>query len=312
MQNHQLDSAGSASDQAIEWLARLRADDVTPQETADFAIWLAASQENQQAFDNAAEIWQLTARMPVQSVTLKPRKMHRYGSLLPLATAASVLFAAFMMVLQLATPSFATGKGEQRRVVLADGSIAFMNTASKIQVHYSADERRIVLQQGEVWFDVARNAQRPFTVDGRYADAKAVGTAFSVRETPGFTRVTVTEGAVVLLSDNGQQSPHLGPGDESTVSATATDYQQVDPEIVLSWQRGQLVYNDVRLDALLKDLNRYLPKTMTINDQHLEGLRVSAVLNLDDQEAMLEALSRTLPIRWKSLSDTLIIVTSST
>jgi transmembrane sensor len=311
MQDHQLDSAGSASDQAIEWLARLRADDVTPQETADFAIWLAASADNQHAFDSAAEVWQLTAQMPVQSITLKP-KVHRHGSLLPLATAASVLFAAFMLVLQLATPSFATGKGEQRRVVLADGSIAFMNTASKMQVHYSADERRIVLHQGEVWFDVAKNAQRPFTVDGRYADAKALGTAFSVRETPGFTRVSVTEGTVVLLSENGQQSPHLGPGDESTVSATATDYQQVDPELVLSWQRGQLVYNDVRLDDLLKDLNRYLPKTMTINDQHLEDLRVSAVLNLDDQEAMLEALSRTLPIRWKSLSDTLIIVTSDT
>ena len=311
MQDHQLDSAGSASDQAIEWLARLRADDVTPQETADFAIWLAASADNQHAFDSAAELWQLTAQMPVQSITLKS-KTHRHGSLLPLATAASVLFAAFMMVLQLATPSFATGKGEQRRVVLADGSIAFMNTASKMQVQYSADERRIVLHEGEVWFDVAENAQRPFTVDGRYADAKALGTAFSVRETPGFTRVSVTEGTVVLLSENGQESPHLRPGDESTVSATATAYQQVDPEITLSWRRGQLVYNDVRLDVLLKDLNRYLPKTMTINDQHLEGLRVTAVLSLDDQEAMLEALSRTLPIRWKSLSDTLIIVTFDT
>ncbi|XOV81764.1 MAG: FecR domain-containing protein [bacterium] len=311
MQDHQLDSAGSVSDQAIEWLARLRAEDVTPQETADFAIWLAASSAHQRAFDEAAELWLLSAHLPPQSVTLKP-PASRYGSVVPLATAASVLFAAFLMVVQLATPSFTTEKGEQRRVVLADGSIAFMNTASKMQVHYSADERRIVLTQGEVWFDVAENAERPFTVDGRFTDAQALGTAFSVRETPGFTRVSVTEGEVVLIDENGVNSPHLGPGDEGTVSATATDYQQVDPEILLAWQRGQLVYNDVRLDELLHDLNRYLPKTMAINDQYLESLRVSAVLNLDDQEAMLEALSKTLPIRWKSLSDTLIIVTSDT
>ena len=311
MQDHQLDSAGSVSDQAIEWLARLRADDVTPQETADFAIWLAASENHQQAFDTAAEIWQLTAHMPPQSIILKPATP-RYRKILPLATAASVLLAAFLMVVQLATPGFTTGKGEQRRVVLADGSIAFLNTASKIQVDYSTDERRIILQQGEVWFDVVRNAQRPFTVDGRYADVQAVGTAFSVRETPGFTRVSVTEGTVVLFKADGEKSPHLGSGDEGTVSAVTTDYRQVDPDVVLGWQRGQLIYNDVRLDELLQDLNRYLPKTMTINDLHLESLRVSAVLNLDDQEAMLDALSKTLPIRWKSLSDTLIIVTSDT
>ena len=311
MQDHQLNSAGTVSDQAIEWLARLRADDVTPQETADFAIWLAASSAHQQAFDEAAEIWQLTAHMPPQSIPLKPATL-RYRRVLPLATAASVLFAAFLMVVQLATPGFATGKGEQRRIVLADGSIAFLNTASKIQVDYSTDERRIVLQQGEVWFDVAKNTQRPFVVDGRYADAQAVGTAFSVRETQGFTRVSVTEGTVVLFNEDGGESPLLGPGDEGTVFRTTTDYRQIDPDVVLGWQRGQLVYNDVRLDELLNDLNRYLPKTMTINDLHLESLRVSAVLNLDDQEAMLEALSKTLPIRWKSLSDTLIIVTSDT
>lgn len=310
MQHHQLDSAGSVSDQAIEWLARLRADDVTPHETADFAIWLASSPAHRQAFDEATELWQLTAHMPRQTITLNPTR--KYSQILPFATAASVLFAALIMVLQLATPSFHTGKGEQNRIVLEDGSIAHLNTASHIRVDYSSHERRIVIEEGEVWFDVAENSLRPFIVDGQYADAKAVGTAFSVRETPGFTRVSVTEGTVVLQTQDGSISPNLHRGDEGTVSNALMDFKQIDPDVSLSWQRGQLIYDNVRLVDLLTDLSRYLPKTMAINDFHLENLRVSAVLNLDDQEAMLEALGKALPIRWKSISDSLIIVTAGT
>ena len=77
----------------------------------------------------------------------------------------------------------------------------------------------------------------------------------------------------------------------------------------LSWQLGQLRYDDVRLAELISDLNRYLPKAMSINDAQLADTRVSAVLYLEDQNAMLEALGKALPIRWKSVSDNLVIIT---
>ena len=311
MEPHNYISEGTPSDQAIEWLARLRADDVTPQEKADFATWLAASSLNKIAFDEAAELWQVLDQMPRQAVPT-PTSRKRYNRALPFAAAASVLFACFMLVLQLTTPTYATGKGEQRRVLLADGSTAFMNTASKLSVDYSSDERRIILNAGEVWFDVASNPARPFVVQGAYAEAKAIGTAFTVRETPGFTRVSVTEGIVALsddVSDPIDADHLLGVGEQGTVSATVTDVETFDPEQALAWQRGQLIYNDVRLGELLADLSRYLPKTMTVNDANLEDARVTASLYLDDQQAMLEALARVLPIRWKSVSDSLIIIT---
>ena len=71
----------------------------------------------------------------------------------------------------------------------------------------------------------------------------------------------------------------------------------------------QLRYDDVRLAELISDLNRYLPKAMSINDAQLADTRVSAVLYLEDQNAMLEALGKALPIRWKSVSDNLVIIT---
>ena len=318
MEQHHFHSAGSRSDQAIEWLARLRAEDVTPEETADFATWLAASSLNKIAFDEATELWHLLANMPKQSVPAKPVRK-KYTRTLPFAAAASVLVACVMVVLQLTTPNFATGKGEQRRVVLADGSTAFLNTASELSIDFSSNERRVVLHKGEVWFDVAANPSRPFIVVGQYAIAQAVGTAFAVREAPGFTRIGVTEGTVSLTRkastealEQSQAAPKLlQAGEQGTVSTTVTDYQAYSASTALAWQRGQLIYDDVRLDDLLTDLSRYLPIPMTVNDRRLESKRVSAVLYLDDQAAMLEALSKTLPISWKTVSDSLIIIHSN-
>jgi transmembrane sensor len=315
MKRYQYDSAGSPSDQAIEWLARLRADDVTPAETADFAAWLATSTLNKTAFDEATELWHQLSNLPVQQLAPSPQSHRslqpRYRRILPLAAAASLLISCFVIVLQLTTPSFATGKGEQRRVVLADGSIAYLNTSSEISVNYSTDSRSIQLRHGEVWFDVSKQPDRPFVVSGRYATARAVGTAFTVRETPGFTQIGVTEGIVAVHHGELESQPHmLHQGEQSTVSTSLTDYQAYNADIALAWQRGQLIYDDVRLDELVADLNRYLPKNMTINDDSLVAHRVSAVLYLDDQDAMLEALAKTLPIRWQAVSRGLIIITA--
>jgi len=316
MDQDQYINEDSASDQAIEWLARLRADDVTAAEVADFATWLANSSRNKVAFDEATELWHLLNELPVQ-VTQKPIKRRVYNTALPLAAAASVVFACVMMVLQLTVPSFSTGHGEQRRVILADGSTAFLNTSSKISIHFSRTERRIHVDSGEIWFDVTKNPSRPFIVEGRYASARAVGTAFTVRETLGYTRVGVTEGTVSFNVEAGQAVNSKMPsakllqiGQQATASEGFTDLQPYATDTALAWQRGQLVYDDVRLDELVKDLNRYLPTPMTVNGSNLESRRVSAVLYLEDQSAMLEALSKTLPIRWKSVSDSLIIITS--
>jgi len=312
MDRNQYVSAGSPSDQAIEWLARLRADDVTAAETADFATWLATSSLHKIAFDEATDLWQLLAQMPQQSVPQPSKARRAYRRALPLAAAASVLLACFILVLQLTTPTFTTGKGEQRRVVLTDDSIAFLNTSSEIHVDYSRDARRIKVIRGEVWFDVAKNPHRPFIVTGLYASATAIGTAFTVRETPGFTRVSVTEGTVAV-SVSEREHHQLQEGQQSTVSAAVTDFQPYQASTALAWRRGQLIYNDVRLDELLADLSRYLPKKMVLSgrissDNSLLDNHVSAVLFLDDQGAMLEALSKSLPIQWQDVSDKLIII----
>jgi transmembrane sensor len=78
--------------------------------------------------------------------------------------AASVIVAAGLdWWLTLSRPDqFQTKVGEQRSVLLADGSRVTLNTASRIEVRLQADQRVVQLLQGEALFEVAHDAQRPF------------------------------------------------------------------------------------------------------------------------------------------------------
>ncbi len=296
------------SDEAIEWLARLRASDVTAAEKADFAAWLAESPLNKAAFDDATRLWHELHDLPV-TTELPSKRVFKMNW--PLAAAATVLFACVLLLSQFSAVEYETGHGEQARIVLADGSIAYLNTNSSIHVDYARNARRVEISQGEVWFDVEPDAARPFIVAGRYASARAVGTAFTVREHTDFTRIKVTEGIVAFTPQIGAlqaASERLTIGEQGTVGPAHSGVDTFEVDAELGWQRGQLIYRDVPLEDLLVDLNRYLPRAMTVNDPALSRTRVSAVLTLDDQDAMLEALRVSLPIRWNTVSDSLIII----
>ena len=313
-QREQAGHAATASDEAIEWLARLRASDVTDSERADFAQWLDASANNKAAFDDASTLWYLLGSLPMPQVaTTKPAP--RYRPQRALAAAACVLVTCLVFVMQIAGVSHdvMTIKGEQRRVSLDDGSTVHLNTDSHITIEFSDELRRVVLHRGEVWFDVHKQPERPFVVEGAFASAQAVGTAFTVREALDFTQVQVTEGTVAVTPDSAVISnpAYLREGEQSTVSRVRNHLGEFDPDASLAWRRGQVIYQDVTIAEMLADLNRYLPKTMTVNDDVLLQTRVSAALTLEDQEGMLDALSHILPIRWKSVSDNLIIITKA-
>ena len=369
----------SASDQAIEWLARIRSEDLQDGKLGAFAEWLAASSEHQRAFDEATALWHIsglaidqaidqakdqsiyhtedqlslgtadpldqTLVVPEQTAaeTIEMQPNSRTGATgyrtwQPLAVAATFLLTCVVMLVQLQAPEFQTGKGEQRRIVLDDGSAVFLNTASHIEVHYTAEQRRIELIEGEAWFDVRKDPQRPFVVVGDFATATAVGTAFTVRDTPNFTRIAVTEGAVEVQTEsplaeynhidgvasdaanspNSQgKSPHaaqnwlLDAEHGLVVGSEQSQRVQVDLAAEQAWQRGQLIYKEVTLAELIQDLNRYLPVTLSINDDALAQRKLTAVLQMDDHDAMLDALSQVLPVKWKAVSDNLVILTGA-
>jgi transmembrane sensor len=96
---------------------------------------------------------------------------------------------------------FSTANAQQREIRLSDGTTMLLNTASRVTVFYSKREREVYLAQGEASFNVAHDADRPFTVRaGRNHRLQATGTRFDVRLiTPDTVELIVAEGQVTVL-----------------------------------------------------------------------------------------------------------------
>src|SRR6202042_1154910 len=135
---------------------------------------------------------------------------------------AVVLFIGVGLTLfMLETPQeFRTALGEQRSVLLADGSRATLNTASTIEVILQKGRREVRLVQGEALFEVAHDSARPFVVRAGNALLKDVGTQFNVDMRSNGTTVTVVEGQVAVDSAATSESASAQAGSRSdTVEA---------------------------------------------------------------------------------------------
>jgi ferric-dicitrate binding protein FerR (iron transport regulator) len=90
---------------------------------------------------------------------------------------------------------YRTATGEIKPIVLSDGSQLVLNTASAVDVRYSAEKRLILLHSGEISLITGRD-DRPFWVESRQGAMRALGTHFLVRENDDKTQLTVLEHAV--------------------------------------------------------------------------------------------------------------------
>ena len=204
-----------------------------------------------------------------------------------------------------------TAVGEVRSVTLADGSRVDLNTDTAIVVRYSEGERRILLLRGEAFFEVARNPQRPFVVDGFVLKARAVGTRYVVRApSDDFTGdVQVEEGQVEVTGGNDRVL--LKPGDAASPTREGRlGVTKVDVANETAWRSGKLVFSGQPLRDVLATLERYRHGRIVALDGAAAEQRVSGVFDLKDTDQALRALEENLPVRITRLTGFVVVVRS--
>jgi transmembrane sensor len=281
------------NEQALDWMARQAAAPLTAAEQAELAAWCEADARHLGALARAQVIEYAVsrpevqeqvrvalpgaqlAREPVRQVRGKrgdAANQRRYW--LGMAVAASVAVLAVMALNPLGTETIVinTAHGEIRNTTLADQSVATANSDSLLEVRYDRGSRRVALRQGEAWFSVAKDPQRPFIVEAGNVQVRAVGTAFSVRLHGANADVVVTEGTVQVSGKAGQALA-LSAGQQAEVPQAEGVARLVsDPEAVrrkLAWREGKLMFKRETLAQAAADFNRYNQRQIVIADERV-------------------------------------------
>ncbi len=308
---------------AVDWLTKLREQDVGEADWRAFDAWLDGHPANKAAYDAAvmlyAEVDHLAPRLrdaldeggvvvpfPNRAARTAPGRS-RTRRCLPaagsaMAAAAAVAAAVVIAPWNVATPyqTYATGKGEHKTITLADGSRIDLNAASHISVRMEKSARRVVMDDAQAIFDVAKDEKRPFLITVGDETVRVVGTQFDVRHRDGRVAVTVSRGLVEVSPKSGgagsavrlrpgQQLEHVEGGEDAAVS-------EVSPDEVFGWRSGRLIYRDRPLSEVAADLNRYFAKPVRLDGAQTANLRFSGVLMVDGQDATVRRLTELLPV----------------
>lgn len=156
--------------------------------------------------------------------------------------------------------TMSTPKGRQFQLALPDGTMVWLNTASSISypTAFTGKERKVTIT-GEAYFEVAKNAQKPFRVNiNNKAAIEVLGTHFNVNayeDEPGIN-TTLLEGSVKVIS--GQKNVILKPGQQAQISEETIKVNN-DPDklVIMSWKSSRFLFNFTRLDAALRQLSRW-------------------------------------------------------
>jgi len=302
-------------DQAIAWVVRAHACDMSDEDIIALSEWLEADPAHLAAYDAAERVWigeppmvEMAKVVELAAVraekTKKPTVPSRRLWLIAGGMAAGL--AALVLLPGLWTAQkpliFETTTGQTREVALSDGTKLHLNSATRLEVRYSPKRRDIVLDKGEVALDVVHDTDRPLSVHAGEAVLQDVGTVFDVLRHDGAVTVTVRSGAVAMLrAGETPQTPAvervLRAGDQAVIEEKTGRAQRsrvvVGPRF--DWQQGQAVYHNRSLAYVVSDLNRYFDKPIEV-DVETGKLSVTAVFTLDSEASVVRHLQDFLPV----------------
>lgn len=153
-------------------------------------------------------------------------------------------------------------RGGEYFLTLSDGSTVWLNAETEIRYPVEfVENNRIVYVEGEAYFNVKKDENRPFVVRSGQTDVKVMGTSFNFRSYPDETGVSTTleSGSVIMISKKSKQEIRLEPGEQGTLDKESGRLSKhiVNTYLYSAWKDGRLVFEDTRLEDLFHVLARW-------------------------------------------------------
>lgn len=282
---------------ALEWLVLMKDEKVGAEERHAFAAWLAADPVHAAAYARAQGLWdRFEIVRPEYERLRKAGSIRRRG----LVGGLAMLIAgsgAYLLTRPGLLADYRTDIGERRSFTLGDGSIVELGSYSALSVDYTERERHLVLHHGEGFFRVAPNTGRPFIVSAAGGVTHALGTQFDVKLLDGLVTVSVLEHSVSVtvpaaqaaLVEQGWQVSYGGDG--------LGPPRRADSGVIAAWRSDRIVFEDVPLRRVLRELERYRRGPIILMDDSIGDMPVTAIFETRQAEVALRTIAETLPIQ---------------
>jgi ferric-dicitrate binding protein FerR (iron transport regulator) len=211
-----------------------------------------------------------------------------------------------------------TRHGSRSKVTLPDGSTVWLNVSSRLTYDYGKANSRDVTLEGEAYFDVMKDENRPFIIHTRKMDITVLGTAFNVRsyKEDKTVETSLIQGKVeVTIKGDNPEKVILTPNQKIVLpnqevkapvatSLPATNKEHytlsevsVNPHDSLvaetAWKENYLIFNNERFEDIAVKMERWFDVRIAIQDPTVKNYRFTGTFENETVEETLEALKFT-------------------
>ena len=208
---------------------------------------------------------------------------------------------------------FSTPPGQRARVLLADGTEVWLNANSTLRYpeRFNLKQREVELQ-GEAFFEVEKNKEKPFVVKTSKMDIQVTGTKFNVSayEAEAYFVTSLVEGAVsVSCANDWNRTFSLRPQQQIIVSDSSSEVALFESTDFLSWREGVFVFDDMLLTDIIKKLELFYDVSIVVKNTELGSFRYTGKFRQrDGVESVLRKLQIVYPFTYTKDDERNLIV----
>jgi len=197
--------------------------------------------------------------------------------------------------------------GSKTFLELPDGSKVWLNYGSLLKFPQKfTGQTRTVKLQGEGYFEIAHNEQKPFIVETGELEVLVKGTEFNLMAYPedAVIETTLESGKAILqrkvCDGTVQRIFEMEPNHHATYLKKEKEltYSIENPDKYISWKDGILIFRDDSITDIIKKLSRWYNVDIQLEDKELSKYTYTATFVDEALPQILELLKIATPIKY--------------
>ena len=202
-------------------------------------------------------------------------------------------------------------RGGAYSLQLSDGTKVMLNSDSRLKFpqSFSGDTREVYLE-GEGFFQVAKDAAKPFIVHCEKYAVRVLGTTFNISayRNDEVSMTTLVEGRVNI--ECGNTVVALTPGLMAAVADSKVTTREVNVESYISWTRDQFSFSEERLEDLLKKISRWYDVEFVFDDEEIKDYKFSGFMpRYESIDAILQIMEQAANVTFKMNNKQIVVYT---
>lgn len=250
---------------------------------------------------------------PIRQFNISASRMMKYAAI-------AVVIATTGLLLHKWLPSLQTDKrgiiqasdASIKEILLEDGTKVWLNQYTTIRYleNFGPDSREVFLD-GEAYFEVSKDPERPFVVHTEALQVKVLGTSFNLRSLKNeeTVKTSLIEGVVEVKSNKQGSSVILSPGQKAELNKQTKQLsvKQENTKLDVVWHNDLIPFEKATLEEIAQTLERFYGVTIVLAS-NIDPCTYSGVIHRHENiDSVLRALQNSIPIAYKIIQSTVFI-----